>query len=219
MGAAWTLAAQPFEFAVRHDHAIRDCPGHVRITAEGVSYNEFKAKPKHAWNWNWDDIQQLMLSEDQVAIVTYEDSKWRLGLDREYTFRLSERRDVQDALRYLQSRLDRRLVAAVAQEVAAPLWQMPVKLRGVLWGSHGTLVVGEDRIVYKTSQRHHSRTWRYTDIDNLSSSGPFELTITTFERSRAHYGSRKAFVFQLKQPLPEARYDELWRRLDAAVSP
>jgi hypothetical protein len=35
----------------------------------------------------------------------------------------------------------------------------------------------------------------------VSSSGPFQLTITTFE---------KQFDFQLKQPLSEARYNRLW---------
>jgi hypothetical protein len=37
----------------------------------------------------------------------------------------------------------------------------------------------------------------------------------TFERARTHYGNRKGFNFQLKQPLAEERYTQLWRRLNA----
>jgi hypothetical protein len=29
-----------------------------------------------------------------------------------------------------------------------------------------------------------------------------------------HYGDRKGFNFQLKQPLDEARYNDLWLRLE-----
>ena len=46
-----------------------------------------------------------------------------------------------------------------------------------------------------------SRTWRYQDIENISSSGPFQLTITTFERAKTHYGDLKGFNFELKRPL------------------
>jgi hypothetical protein len=67
------------------------------------------------------------------------------------------------------------------------------------------LEIGEDRIVFKTAQKDDSRTWRLRDIENISSSGPFDLTITTLE---------KPYRFQLKQMLSEARYNELWRKLN-----
>ena len=53
-----------------------------------------------------------------------------------------------------------------------------------------------------------------SDIENISSAGPFELTITTFERAKTHYGDLKGFNFELKQRLEEARYNELWLRLN-----
>jgi hypothetical protein len=36
------------------------------------------------------------------------------------------------------------------------------------------------------------------------------LTITTFERARLHYGDRKGFNFELKEPLTEERYNHVW---------
>jgi hypothetical protein len=76
------------------------------------------------------------------------------------------------------------------------------------------LEVGTDAVVYRSADKAGSRSWRYEDVDNISSSGPFELTITTFERDRADYGSRKGFTFQLKRPLDEAKYNDLWLRLN-----
>lgn len=80
-------------------------------------------------------------------------------------------------------------------------------------GAEGVLRASAGALVFDTARKGRSRTWRYTDIDGVSTSGPFDLTVTTFERSRADYGDRKNFRFQLKQPLGEARYNELWRRI------
>jgi hypothetical protein len=50
----------------------------------------------------------------------------------------------------------------------------------------------------------------------ISSSGPFDLTITTFERSGENYAGHKDFHFQLKRPLTEAEYEGLWRKVNQA---
>jgi hypothetical protein len=218
LNLALAAAAQSFEFPVRHDHAFRDRPGTLRITSDGVAYTEAAGErpSAHRWTWAWTDIQQLYVSERRLSILTYQDSTWRLGVDREYAFEAAPGRNFAEVYRFLRQRLDQRLVAALADEDVRPLWQVPAKLLGRLWGSEGVLIVGPDRIVYKTARPGLSRTWRYQDIENLSSSGPFELTITTFERSKFHYGNRRAFNFQLKQALDETRYDELWRRLNVS---
>ena len=77
-------------------------------------------------------------------------------------------------------------------------------------GTEGALAFGADAIVYSTAAPGESRTWRYSDVDSISSSGPFQLTITTFERALSHYGHRKGFNFELKQPITEARYNRIW---------
>jgi len=124
----------------------------------------------------------------------------------------------------LRDRMDQRFIAAVAPEGGlaepAPGWRIPVKHLGGMnlklrtTGSEGTLAFGPDRITYSTAARDDSRAWRYSDIDSISSSGPFQLSITTFERARSHYGDRKGFNFQLKQPITEARYNELWLQIE-----
>src|SRR5207302_1412618 len=94
------------------------------------------------------------------------------------------------------------------------LWEIPVKHLLRFGGDEGVLQAGPDEIVYQSGNQAESRTWRYQDIENISSSGPFQLTITTFERAKTHYGNLKGFNFELKQRLEEAQYNDLWRRLN-----
>jgi hypothetical protein len=109
--------------------------------------------------------------------------------------------------------MDQRFVAALP-EPGAETFSVPVKHLRRISGSEGTLAFGEDSIAYLTNAEGDSRTWRFSDIDSISSSGPFQLTITTFERARSHYGDRKGFNFELKQALTETRYNQLWLQIE-----
>jgi hypothetical protein len=205
------------EYRARHDHAINTCTGTLTIDERGVSYREDaaeKRKHPHNWTWAYQDIQQLELAPAKLHVLTYRDNKWKLGADREYTFHALGGEDFSSAYALLKDRLDQRFVAELADAAVEPVWEIPVKHRGRIGGSEELLIVGEDRIVYKTARKSDARTWRYGDVDNVSTSGPFDLTLTTFERARSHYGSRKDFNFQLKAPLDERKYNELWRKLN-----
>lgn len=218
------LAQQNFQYHVWHGHSR---PPHIRkaggfgtltIDAAGVSFQEtYKGKPPkhpHAWHWNYEDIQQLKVEPNSLTVLTYKDTWWKMGADREYEFDLDSGKTFEEVYSFLESRLDQRFVAAVAAAPAQPLWELPAKHLARFGGDEGVLQVGRDAIVYKSAKKNESRTWRYEDIDNISSSGPFQLTITTFERARLDYGSRKQFNFELKRRLEDARYNDLWLRLN-----
>jgi hypothetical protein len=217
-------AAATLRYDVWHNHSR---PPHIRkagnmgvmeITASGLSFEETykdkKPKHPHAWKWAWDDIQQLTIAPKKITVLTYKDNGWKLGADREYEFDLRGDRTFEDAYAALKERLDQRLVAALPERVDSPLWELPVKHLLRFGGDQGVLQVGEREVVYRSQEKGESRAWRYEDIDNISSSGPFQLTITTFERAKTHYGDRKDFNFQLKQRLEEDRYNDLWLRLN-----
>jgi len=210
------LAQKELRFEVRHDHLWKNGPGTLVINERGVSFQELtkKQQARHAFELNYQDIQELKLTDGKLTLVTYQDRKWRLGLDKEYEFTLTPGHSFSGAYTLLKDRLDQRFVAAVADEQTQPLWEIPVKLLGLVTGSEGVLQVGADRIVYKTARKGQSRTWRYGDIENISTSGPFQLTLTTYERAKSHYGNLKGFNFQLKQALEEERFNLLWRRLN-----
>jgi hypothetical protein len=204
--AGW-IAAPAAQFPVRHEHLYKSCSGTMTADDSGIRFSG----PNHSFTWSYDEIQQLRLEPGKLRILTYADSRLRLGADREYEFV----GDLPVAGLYAlwKRRMDERFVAEVSQpEVAG--FSVPVKHLKPIRGSQGTLVFGADSILYSTSLRGDSRAWRYTDIDNISRSGPFQLTITTFEHASSQYGSRKGFNFELKQPITEARYNEIWLRIE-----
>jgi hypothetical protein len=184
--------------------------GALTISESGVS---FQAKP-HSWTWAYQDIQQLKISDRTLTVLTYNDNKWMLGADREYRFDLARGKTFENAYPFLRSRLDQRFVAAMPTNVSNMLWEIPVKHLLRFGGDQGVLQAGPEEMVYKSAKDGQSRTWRYQDIENISSSGPFQLTITTFERAKTHYGNLKGFNFQLKRPLDEERYNQLWLSLN-----
>ena len=214
--APWVSAQ--VELQVRHKRLLGDHTGVLTLEDAGLSYQRTPSGKKGAApekvHWDYQDIQQLWLSPEKIVILTYHDRKWLLGMDKEFEFRALPGESFEKAYPVLKRRLDQRFVAALADSRTHVLWELPVKLLGTLTGSEGMLQVGADQIVYKTPRAGQSRTWRYLDIENVSTSGPFQLTLTTYERARTHYGALKGFNFQLKQRLDEGRYDLLWRRVN-----
>lgn len=194
------------EFPVRHEHWHDHCNGILTVDRSGVS---FAGPKKHAWIWKFGDIQQLTLSADRITVLTYEDNKLLPGSDRAYRF--MGKVPAAELYALLKDRLDQRLVAAIGEETSLPAWTFPVKHLGRVKGTDGILTFGSDSVVYSTSAKEDSRTWLYRDIDNLSSSGPFQLTVTTFERGTL--ADRREFTFDLKERMPEATYNEIWLQI------
>ncbi len=193
--------------------------GTLTVSDSGISFEETgrgAKKPKHPklWHWAYPDIEQLKISPKLLTVLTYKDNAWKFGADRQYDFDLVSEGTFTDAYDLLKNRLDQRLVAEIPDKAATPLWEIPVKHLLRFGGDQGVLQVAADAIVYKSQKDGESRTWRYEDIENISSSGPFQLTVTTFERAKTHYGDRKGFNFQLKERLDEKKYNALWRRLN-----
>ena len=192
--------ASATQFTVRHEHLRGGCTGAMTVDENGVRFTGAK---KHTWSWKYEDIQQLRLSPERIYILTYKDSKLRLGEDREYNF--TGKVPAEELYALLRDRMDQRFVAAVGQAIGLPTWSVSVKHLRPIIGSEGTLNFGAEAIVYSTPAKTESRTWRYSDIESVASSGPFQLTITTLE---------KGFNFQLKQPITESRYNELWLQIE-----
>jgi len=192
--AAWAAAA---EFPVRHKHLTGGCAGVLTVDQSGVS---FAGPKKHVWRWKMEEIRELKLAPDGIYVLSYHGG---------YDF--AGKLPVGDLYRMLEGALDRRLVMEDSGPADAALkssiWSAPVNHRG---GTGGRLAFGGDAVVFTSAGRDESRTWRYQDIDRISSSGPFQLTVTTFERALAHYHERRDFNFELKQAITEATYNQLW---------
>jgi hypothetical protein len=199
--------AQQGAWPVRHRHLRDGAVGTLRVTADSIAFDERDKKDRptaHSRQWKYDDIQQLTLGTKTLRILTYEDRRLEPGRDREFVFDHLPAAMVTSLYAAWRDRLDARFVAALADDRVQAEWQIPVKLLHGRNGSQGVLRFGADRIVYQSVQGEESRTWRIGDIENVSSSGPFDLTLT------AHEGE---FRFQLKEVLTEERFNKLWRQI------
>jgi hypothetical protein len=178
--------------ALAQEYAVRG--GLLRVSADSIAFEE-----KDRWReWKLDEIRQLTLGSTFVRVQTYE------GRNREYVFAPVPTALAEKWYPVFSAQRDQRFVAALADEQVRAIWQIPVKLRNKV---QGVLLVGADRVVFRATPEGESRTWRIGDIESVASAGPFDLTVTTRE---------KEFRFDLKQALPEARYQELWRQIHRA---
>jgi hypothetical protein len=186
--------------------------GTLKVDEQGVVFLKPKQQPRV---WSYEHLQEVKVSDNKLLLVTYEDSaRWKLGVDRSFTFQLADpTKDFRAVHDLLHDKLDQRFVSAVASAPEKFEWKVLVKKLGLVKGSEGTLYVGTDRIVYHSALPGQSRTWRMQDLENVNSSGPFDLTLTTHERARSSLGSQRAFHFRLKEAIDQARVDALWRRL------
>jgi hypothetical protein len=201
---------QQNSWTVRHQHVHKGAMGTLRVTADTISFEELDKKGRptaDSHQWRIADIQQLTLGRKTLHIRTYEDQKWQLGRDRVYDFDHLPAELVTQLYAEWRDRLDSRFVATLADDQVHPEWQIAAKLVHGRSGSQGIIRFGADRIVYDSPQDEESRTWRIRDIENVATSGPFDLTIT------AHEGE---FRFQLKETLAEDRYNRLWRQVSQA---
>lgn len=209
------IAAQSYTFEVRHRHWHKGAMGTLRISPDEISFEEHGKKGKtDSRNWRYEEIQQLEVSPSELRILTYEDSKWKLGRDREYIFDRVPKDLAVEAYPLWTSKLDQRFIAAVPAPEPAPEWKVGAKLDHGLSGTLGTLMIGREQIVFDAGERGGSRSWRLIDIENVSSSGSLDLTVTTSEKSGLFRGSGRQFHFQLQQPLKEDQYSALWRRVN-----
>ena len=207
------MLAEDTQFQVKHDHGLRSCRGELVFREDGVEY--VTSHKKDARTWNYVDIQQLGLkSEKKISIVTYEDRKLQFGKDKIFNFELTEGPIPPALASTLQTRLTKPLVSAVIPELPAARYQLPVKHQHALGGCQGSLEIGEHQVVYKTSHLSDSRIWRYEDLSSIGSTGPFQLRLSSMERTNGEYGAEKNFIFDLKRRLDPEIYDFLWKRIN-----
>jgi hypothetical protein len=207
LAAAGILMGQTAE--VRHDHLRKYGAGTLTVSADGIEFVE-PGKPKHSRQWRWGDIQQLRLYPSKLQVLSYEDAKWRAYRDREVELTGLPEGFALSLIPLLREKLGPKVIIAMAETgEEPPLWEVPVKLQHRLGGSDGTLSYSPGRLVYSSPERGESRTWPISDVEVVSSAGPYELTLSTMERAGWTRG-RKEFRFQLKEPLKASQYEALW---------
>ncbi len=209
--AARPAMAQGYEFAVEHDHTIGACRGRLIITPERIEYRtEHKG---HSRDWRYTDIRQIkIVSPKKIDLASYEDRKWRMGLDRPFEFKLLEGEITSEISALLIERATRPVVTSVAPAPeGAPAFEVPVKRLRRFGGCIGTLKIYPDRLVYESQDEpENSRFWRYGDIQSFSQSERYRFEVVSFEDK---FGGPKSYNFQLREDLPATAYDYVWARV------
>jgi hypothetical protein len=207
------LQAQEVRFPVRHGRLLRDRTGELILGETGIDY---RTKDKgDARTWKYEDIQQLgLLSPKEITIISYEDSKWKLGKDLFYRFTITTGEITPALWAQLQAKIKRPVVSAVIPPDIAPKFTIPVKhLRGFS-GTQGMLEIGDEYIIYKTAVPKDSRIWRYEDISSVGSTGPYQVRLTSMDRAENESGGERNFVFSLKERLAPEAYDFIWWKIN-----
>ena len=192
------------KFPVRHDHARNGGDGTLSFSREGISFEETAGNPAHSRQWKYGDLERFELSPERIRIATYQDVRWQVNRDRDYVFDHLPKDMAAQLYPYVAGRLDQRFIARLADASVVALWATDVKLVRGHSGATGKLKVGVDRIVFESSTARDSRTWRYSDIQLVSRNDAFHLSVAAIDGEVS---------FQLKESMPEERYNWLWRRV------
>src|SRR6266700_1393597 len=98
--------------------------------------------------WRYEKIQELTVSPAELRILTYEDSKWKLGRDREFVFDHLPKGLAAETYPLWASKLDQRFIGALPEPRASAEWKAGAKLDQGLSGTLGSLTIGKDWIVF-----------------------------------------------------------------------
>jgi hypothetical protein len=207
------LQAQEVRFPVRHSRLLWDRTGELILGETGIEYRT--ADKKDTRTWKYEDIQQLgLLSPKELTVLTYEDSKWKLGKDLFYRFKITTGEITPTLWTQLQAKLKRPVVSAIIPPGITPNFTIPVKhLRGFS-GTQGMLEIGDEYVIYKTAVPKDSRIWRYSDISSVGTTGPYQMRLTSMDRAENESGSERSFVFSLKERLVPEAYDFIWWKIN-----
>ena len=120
-----TLQAQEVRFPVLHDRLLKNRPGELIFGEIAIEYRA--EDTRYARTWKYEDIQQLgLLSSKELTILTYQDSKWKLGKDIFYRFTITAGEMTPVFWTQLRAKLKRPVVSALIPPDIAPKFTIPV---------------------------------------------------------------------------------------------
>lgn len=192
-GIAWRSPA-------RLRHIARREKGNLSIGAEGI---EFRSDKEHTMTLPYVEVQSFLVSSHSLTIETYQSRKKHLpGVER-YRFDLAETVPPEVAAK-LAKEVKRPSQNSVPDQEAQGT-AIPAHHRTVRGGTNGTLRFHDGGIDYVTAVAGDSRSWRWSDLQTLSSPDPYRLLV---------FGYRDTYTFDLKEMLPQPLYYRLVDALD-----
>lgn len=207
--------AQEFKYQVEHDHLYKSCKGELIINQDGVEY--WTDNKDHARKWSYTDIKLLKLaSPKKVEVVSYESGLKTIGRDKSFQFKVLEGEITEDVSEFLLARVARPLTTSFVATEEKAQYEIPVRHQHRFGGCQGTLRIFADRIVYESDKEENSRYWRWSDIQSISRTGPYQFSVTTYE---AKFGGSKTYNFDLKERMEDTVYEFAWARVNRVTLP
>lgn len=210
LALASMASAQESTFPVEHNHTFKSCKGDLIINNEGVEYRT--THKNHSRKWTYTDIKMIKLvSPTQVTVLTYE-SRWlTLGRDEAFDFKVLKGELSKDVNDFLLARVSSPLATSFVKSEENPRYAIPVRHRHSFGGDQGTLKVYADGVAYDSVRTKNSRRWRWTDIQSISRTGPYQFAVTTYEPRFG--GPTMTYNFDLKERMDDTVYDFVWSRI------
>jgi hypothetical protein len=199
-------------FRVEHDHLLRHCEGELVFGDAGVAYKA--SEPGHSREWKYEDIQQLEVGRDAIAILGYDARKRELGRDQAFRFKVLEGAPDEALRKEMEEKLARPLVSSILPEDQTVRFSIPARHRKFMGGVQGALEFSDEYVVFRAASPRESRAWRYDELPALTETGSFRLRIGVLEKTGGEYGGEKPYNFDLKRRLTEAESDFLWEKVN-----
>jgi hypothetical protein len=180
--------------------AVGSEKGDLLVGANGI---EFRSGKGQTLKLSYLEMQTFHLSPHRLVIETYQNRKKHMpGVER-LRFEMTESVSPQvaaDLAREVQRPSQNAVPAPAAQGIV-----IPAHHRSLAGGTNGILRFRDGGIDYVTSAADDSRSWRWADLQTLSSPDPYHLLA---------FGYRDTYSFDLKELLPQSLYYRLVDEID-----
>jgi hypothetical protein len=192
---AWECPAR-----LRHG-MIGGAAGILRIDSKGIEFQPMAGTSTH---WGFPEIKDLDLQKNRMVLVGYDNRKWDIPGTRRFELEFKKEITPADAAS-LAAEIGRPVRNRVPDPDAPAITVIAVRRNEHFGGSNGVLRIRQDGIDYVTAQPEQSRSWRWLDLQTLSSPDPYHLFV---------FGYRDSYAFDLKEPLSRKVLnhlsDEIW---------
>ena len=181
--------------------AVGSKKGDLLVGANGI---EFRSGKGQTLKLPYLEVQTFHLSPHSLVIETYQNRKKHMpGVER-LRFDMTESVSPQVAAD-LAKEVQRPSQNAVPDPTVQGI-VIPAHHRSLAGGTNGILRFRDGGIDYVTGAPDDSRSWRWADLQTLSSPDPYHLLA---------FGYRDTYSFDLKELLPQSLYYRLVDEIDA----
>ena len=211
-GRSVAAADGPYELQVTRGRWLRDSPGTLTFTDDGVT---FRTSGGEARTWTYANVRQIqILDETRLALLTYQES----GLltfrrDERLEFAITKGQIPPELVAHLFDRAGKTVVTAVVPPgPCCSQGDVAVALRRAGVDAQGTLSFYETALVFRGERTRETRVWRFDDVLSVLRIDPARLEVVALEGGG---GDTRRFQFELKEPLPKGFYEQIWERVNA----